>query len=200
MNKDWPFTDATNTAAFVSRYVLEGEPICRVYHDWDDGAWQFHPDRDPEQPDIRIVCLEHVYELDPSIGELHDLPYGWKAERCNPHAPWTRSRHHPYPVFEENGFYLDDATAYSKFCNIPDAKDRESLQAGQSVKLIFRFADEWSERRGNDSENMWVELIEVNNDYGDYRGRLLNQPLLHSAINKGDELWFHPTHVFAIAD
>jgi hypothetical protein len=198
MSKDWPFKDATNTATFASRYIFKSEPICRVYHDWDDGAWQFHPDRHPEQSDIMIVCLEAVFKLDPTIGELNDLPPGWKAERTNSQAPWIRSKHHPYPVFKDDGFYLDDATAYSEFCKIPDAKDRDGLKTGQVVQLIFRFADEWSQRHDNDCERMWVEVIEVNDDYGDYRGRLLNQPHLHDAIHEGDELCFHPTHVFAI--
>ena len=200
MNKDWPFTDATNTAAFDSRYVLEGEPICRVYHDWDDGAWQFHPDRIPEQSDIKIVCLEHVFELDPTVGKLHDLPCGWTAERTNQQSPWVRLKDHPFPVFKDDGFYLDDATAHKEFCEIPAAGVREGLKEGQLVKLIFRFADEWSERQDNDCERMWVEVLEVDAENVCYRGRLLNQPHLHRDIDKDDELWFHPIHVCAIED
>lgn len=199
MSTDWPFKDATNTMSFASRHIFKGESIRRVYHDWDDGTWQVHPDRDPGQSDAILVCLESVFKLDPTVGELYDLPPGWKAERSHPHAPWVRSRDHPYPVFKDDGFYLDDATEYEKFCKIPDATDRESLKTGYLVQLIFRFADEWSERQDNDCERMWVEVIEVDEDCVRYHGRLTNQPHLHAAINEGDTLWFHPIHVFAIA-
>lgn len=200
MIKDWPFADAANTAAFVSRYVMQGEPICRVHHDWEDCAWQFHPDRIPELSDSMIVCLEHVFKLDRTIGELHDLPCGWTAERTARYNPWVRLKDHPFPVFKDDGFYLDDATAYKEFCEIPAAEIREGLKAGQLVKLIFRFADEWSERQDNDCERMWVDVLEVDAENVCYRGRLLNQPHLHTAIHEGDELWFHPMHVFAIDD
>ncbi len=95
MTADWPFTDAPNTATFVTRHIFNGDLISHVYHDWDDGAWQFLPNRITESAGIMIVALDEVLKLDPSVGDLHDLPLGWKAERTAINAPWLRSRNHP---------------------------------------------------------------------------------------------------------
>ena len=202
MTEDWPFKDAPNTTTFVSRHLFKGDPICHVYHDWEDGAWQFLPNRITEQVDAMIVCLKEVLKLDPTVAELHDLPFGWKAERTTLNTPWLRSRNHPFPIFKDNGFYLDDATEYERLYpdlyKIPSTEEREGLEVGASAKLIFRFADEWSERQDNDCERMWTEVLEVDAENVRYRGRLLNQPHLHTAIDAGDELWFHPRHVFSL--
>lgn len=204
MEKDWPFDAAPNTTTFVSRHIFKGDPICHAYHDWALDEWQFLPNRDTRQSDAMIVCLKEVLRLDPTVAELADLPSGWKAERTGPGAPWIRKRNHPFPVFKEDGFYLDDATVYEQLYpeqyKIPPVETREGLEVGQMVKLIFRFADEWAERHDNECERMWVEVLEVDAENLCYRGRLLNQPHLHAAINEGDELWFHPVHVFAMGE
>src|SRR4051794_25123370 len=111
MSNDWPFEDAPNTATIVSRYVFEGEPICFAYKDWEDGGWQFFPDRVTEAKDAKLVCLKEVYTVDNSIGELADLPPGWMATRTAG-SGWKRERNHPFPVYRFDGFYLDDATEY----------------------------------------------------------------------------------------
>ncbi|MES2595347.1 MAG: hypothetical protein V4662_08430 [Verrucomicrobiota bacterium] len=200
----WPFEDLPNVATFTSRHVLEGAPICFVYHGWDDGAWQFLPDRVTEQSDAKLVCLKNVFEIDASIGELADLPEGWMAKRADRSCRWERSRDHPYPVFADDGFYLDDATIYETLYpetyTIPAAAVRTSLQKGQLVKLIFRFADEWSSRQDNECERMWVEVIEVDDENGCYKGSLRNDPHLNQRISFGHEFWFHPVHVFAVED
>lgn len=202
MTENWPFKDAPNTASFVSCHIFKDDPICHVYHEWHDGSWQFMPNRISRQADLMIVCLKEVFKLDPTVGELHDLPFGWKAERTALNAPWLRSRNHPFPVFKDEGFYLEDVTEYERFYpdlnKFPSAEEREGLEVGASVKLIFRFADECSERQDNECERMWVEVIETDAENIRYRGRLLNQPHLHTVIHEGDELWFHPIHVFAI--
>jgi hypothetical protein len=33
-----------------------------------------------------------VFQRDKSIGELADLPLGWRAWRSSPDAPWQRAR------------------------------------------------------------------------------------------------------------
>lgn len=204
MDQPWPFSDPPNTMAFVSRRYFQSDPICHVYHDWNDGSWVFLPDRMTEDSDAMIVSLETVMKKDPSIGQLAALPHGWKATRASASARWTQSKDHPYPVFADDGYYLDDATVYQELYpdqySIPAEEKRQSLQNGECVKLIFRFAAEWSPRQDNECERMWVEVLEVDSDYERYRGRLLNQPRLHSAISEGDELWFHPIHVFALDD
>lgn len=87
---DWPFTDPPNFRAFSTRGVMErGEAILAVYHEADDGAWQFIGG--PwERADLVIVCLSHAVAHDDTVAELADLPRGWGARRPSPAAPWER--------------------------------------------------------------------------------------------------------------
>jgi len=90
---NWPFSDPRKVAVFVSRLIIEeGHPIFYVTHDLEDGAWQFHTKNHmcTGDEDLRIVALEEVYSRDNSIGELHDLPFGWYAWRQDPSAAWER--------------------------------------------------------------------------------------------------------------
>ena len=77
-------------------------------HDYD-GMWQFHGD-DPSDINLaEIRCLSCALELDPSIEGLCDLPYGWAAERKSRRHKWQRYKNNPFPSFEEDGYYLEDA-------------------------------------------------------------------------------------------
>ncbi len=82
-NQDWPFADPKNVAVFTTTQILRsGQPILRVSHDEEDGAWQFHTGAaQVETKDLMIVALEEIVEHDRSICELADLPFGWFAER-----------------------------------------------------------------------------------------------------------------------
>lgn len=204
MTADWPFEDPPNVIAFTTRYVLEGEPICSAYREWEDSSWQFLPDRITLMRDAKLVCLKEIFALDASIAELADLPPGWMATRADRTSPWQRLRNHPYPVFASDGFYLEDATAYERhypdIYRIPPQQVRENLKVGDVTKLIFRFAEEGAPRKDNDAERMWVEVSEVDEDNGRYRGSLANDPEIHSAIAYGHEFWFHPLHIFAVAE
>src|SRR5690242_17021210 len=87
----WPFPVPRNSVAFTSTHITEDRlPILLVTHD-DDGAWQFHSGGTLTEVRPKVLCLEHVYSLDPSIGELADLPCGWQAEREAVGQPWIRS-------------------------------------------------------------------------------------------------------------
>ncbi|WP_206026066.1 hypothetical protein [Roseimicrobium sp. ORNL1] len=196
--QQWPFADPKNVAAFTTRFVMTlNEPIVAVYHNYEDGAWQFHSNRASDERDLMLVALSEVWEKDPSIGLVNDLPYGWKATRTTPVAPWRGEKHHPYPTYEENGFYLEDASLYEEQISLPDQKAQESCAPGDLVKLVFRFAKEHAERRGGECERMWLSVEEVH-DAGHYTGRLENQPSLHDAIEEGALVIFSPIHIIAI--
>ena len=91
---DWPFADRPNTASITTRQVLEdGAPILRVTHDDDDGCWQFLCGTTDDPADARVVGLGEMYARDATVGELADLPEGWKAWRAAPGLPWHRG--HP---------------------------------------------------------------------------------------------------------
>jgi hypothetical protein len=93
---DWPFDDPKNLACYTTMDVLDGrKPIGLVTHDADDGSWQFLPfegvgDDDADVSWGRLVGLEEITKLDPSILELSDLPLGWIAFRSSPDLPWVR--------------------------------------------------------------------------------------------------------------
>ena len=72
----FPFDDDPHTACIVCRHVLnKEEAITYITHN-EDGMWQFLCDKEHSMDDARIVSLEEVYALDPSIGEVADMPCG----------------------------------------------------------------------------------------------------------------------------
>jgi hypothetical protein len=87
---NWPFANKPNTASITTRQVLEGAPVLLVTHDADDGSWQFLCGTTDDPADARIVGLGQMYARDLTLGELADLPEGWKAWRAAPNAPWAR--------------------------------------------------------------------------------------------------------------
>jgi hypothetical protein len=86
----WPFADKPNTASLTTRQVLEGAPILLVTHDTDDGSWQFLCGTTDDPADARVVGLGQMYKRDVTLGELADLPEGWRASRASADLPWQR--------------------------------------------------------------------------------------------------------------
>src|SRR5215470_17076351 len=91
MAKDWRFDDPPNAASFTTKFVLDGSPILRVYHDYE-GGWQFHGSSDHPTDVARLVSLGSMIGRDPSLAQLHDLPWGWRAIRRSVDAPWAGKR------------------------------------------------------------------------------------------------------------
>ena len=88
---DWPFEDPPNLAVITSRAIVSGDDwIAYVSHDEDDGGWQFHGPEAIGIDDAAVVALRTIFDKDPSIAELADLPPGWQASREAPDAPWER--------------------------------------------------------------------------------------------------------------
>lgn len=177
--KKWKFDDPPDTACFTTTFVLDGSPILRVYHDYD-GDWQFlGSKRHPGSVSVcELVCLGTMLKLDATMMVLHDLPYGWKAERQRQSSGWRRSKNHPFPTFAENGYYLEDAQCLSQY--LPDIQPpaeeiRENVEPGEYVKLVFRFAAEDADRGDYECERMWVLVQEMDDD-GNYVGLLSNDP------------------------
>ena len=89
---DWPFHDPENVITMTVRQVMQGgQPILLVVHDADDGMWQFLTGEPLEMVDAMIVSLCGVFRIDPSVGELADMPLGWTAERSAVGQPWQRN-------------------------------------------------------------------------------------------------------------
>lgn len=86
-NTDFKFYEERNVAVFTTSHVLEGKPILYVYHN-DDGAWQFHSEQEPALKDSKLVCLEEITKMDPSVNELYHLSLGKSAWRESAGHPW----------------------------------------------------------------------------------------------------------------
>lgn len=92
----WPFDQPRNCGVITMRQVVEGsEPILLVTHDLDDHGWQFIGTSDAATEDGRVVCLEDIVGLDPTILEVADLPPGHRAIREYVGGPWTRCESPP---------------------------------------------------------------------------------------------------------
>lgn len=65
---NWPFDDPKNVAVFTVRSIWEhGKPILFVYHDEEDGAWQFHTDKELKEEEASIIALSEIVDIDSSI-------------------------------------------------------------------------------------------------------------------------------------
>ena len=85
----WPFADKPNGVDHHSSRA-QGAPILLVTHDADDGSWQFLCGTTDDPSDARVVGLGQMYKRDPTVGELADLPEGWRASRASADRPWHR--------------------------------------------------------------------------------------------------------------
>ena len=93
VQKDFPFYDPPNVATITCCHVMDGDrPILYVSHDADDGTWQFLCGEPHSNEEALVVALEEVFELDPSVGELKDMPLGCYATRENKESTWTVMR------------------------------------------------------------------------------------------------------------
>ena len=89
----WPFTDPPNVATITTRQVIdEGATILIVFHDADDGTWQFLPGCELTTADARVIGLANMVARDGTLVELADLTLGWRATRDRLGAPWQRSQ------------------------------------------------------------------------------------------------------------
>ncbi len=88
-NKPFLFSEAPDTAVIVCCHISDSKaPILFVSHDKDDGMWQFLCGREHREDEAKIVSLKFVFELDPTIGLLKDLPCGYCAERKSLNDKW----------------------------------------------------------------------------------------------------------------
>jgi hypothetical protein len=92
---DWPFTDAVNTVSFSTEKVARLKfPVLRVSHD-AEGDWQFLDATTEEPGECVLLCLGCVFEKDPTLAQVSDLPRGWSAYRSEIGAEWERWENPP---------------------------------------------------------------------------------------------------------
>lgn len=59
-----------------------------------EGDWCFlcGKEHDDDASSYRVVGIGHLFDQDPSLKELKELPEDWEAERENPGSKWKRTR------------------------------------------------------------------------------------------------------------
>jgi hypothetical protein len=87
---NYRFKEPKNTACFTCDHVLNnGKPILYVSHD-QEGDWQFLCGQNNHtEVNAKIISLEEVTELDPSVNDLFEMPMGVGAERDSKKDKWT---------------------------------------------------------------------------------------------------------------
>ena len=95
---DWTFPDSAHTGVYTTKRIMNGdEPILYVFHDAEDGAWQFHGASESMPEDASLICFHHIIDKDSTIKELADLPRGWCAKRERASDAWVREQTRPDP-------------------------------------------------------------------------------------------------------
>ena len=87
-----PFSQPLNVAVITTRGIISGRDwIAWVFHDAEDGGWQFLSRDRRSVADAAVVSLSSVLELDQSVLELADLPLGGHAWRETKDSQWRRA-------------------------------------------------------------------------------------------------------------
>lgn len=86
-NQDFKYHEEKNLGVFTTNQFLNGKPILHVYHD-ENGDWQFHTEHEPNLSESKLMCLEEVINIDPTLNEVYFLNYGESASRDNIGGDW----------------------------------------------------------------------------------------------------------------
>lgn len=86
-NSEFKYQEEKNLGVYTTYHALEGKPILYVHHN-EDGDWQFHSEYEPKLEDSKLVCLEEVIKLDPTLNEVFYLNYGQTAYRNGIGEEW----------------------------------------------------------------------------------------------------------------
>ncbi|WNO09150.1 hypothetical protein [Teredinibacter sp. KSP-S5-2] len=86
----WPFDQPKNCAVFTIRQIIEDKaPIQIVYHDLEDGSWQFLSNIEYTIADVKLVGLEEIAKIDLTVFEVAKIDPGYHAWRNNIGDKWT---------------------------------------------------------------------------------------------------------------
>jgi len=78
-----------NQVVFTTKHVVRNNStITNVYHDSDDGAWQFLGDEDVTEANALLVPLGEIIELDPSVKDVLHIEEGYSAHRTSKTDRW----------------------------------------------------------------------------------------------------------------
>ena len=82
------FKDSSKKAVFTCCHIIEqSKPILYVKHD-EEGDWQFLCGENHTTEDARIVALQEIINIDPSVSKISNLKRGQTAVRENQESEW----------------------------------------------------------------------------------------------------------------
>ena len=86
--KKYKFKESKHQAVFTCVHITEeGKPILHVKHD-DDGDWQFLCGGSHLAEDARIIALQEMINIDPSVNKVSNLRCGQTAVRESEESEW----------------------------------------------------------------------------------------------------------------
>ena len=91
-SKNYGFNTSLNTAVFTTTYVFDqNKLITKVFHHNEDGSWEFLSDDEFTEYEkvAKLVSLEEIIDLDPSIKDLSILKEGFYAIRKSQNDKWV---------------------------------------------------------------------------------------------------------------
>jgi hypothetical protein len=82
IDRNWKFDQGREVTAITTEQVLEqGLPILEVIHFGDDCSWAFLCGTTEDESDARLVNMETIVAIDPSLSEIASLEPGQIAYR-----------------------------------------------------------------------------------------------------------------------
>lgn len=75
------FNDAPNVACLICPHLVSGQAaVAHIFHDEDDGMWQFWCDQTHGSQDVRLLGLAEAMQCCQIEEELlNQIPYGYGA-------------------------------------------------------------------------------------------------------------------------
>ncbi len=87
--KKHKFNDSENQTVFTCSHIInETKPILYIKHD-DEGDWQFLCGENHTTEDARIIALQEIIDIDPSVSKVSNLKCGQTAVRERKESKWN---------------------------------------------------------------------------------------------------------------
>jgi hypothetical protein len=146
--------------------VLERSyPVLTICHfDDEDETWAFLCDTTENEDDLRIVELERILQIEPTLSRWLHLPAGWSAERDQPGEPWITEPESPLGLVStpSRGYFLDfeppSPRFHHEFCGVHDIPGAICPNCLQPMTFLAAVCDETLDGRGF-TENSWVQVL-----------------------------------------